>query len=65
MCLICEGISVNKLTPWEAVKNRKEMIELLDEDHLVVLDRKIEEHLIKYLENMTDFGLKRSDRLKK
>jgi len=38
---------------------------LLDEDHLVVLDRKIEEHLIKYLENMTDFGLKRSNRSKK
>ena len=58
MCIICNGLDVNKLTPWEAAKNRKEMINIIEKDHLIELDHKINEHLKKYLEEMTDFGIK-------
>ncbi len=49
MCIICVDLEKGKLTPWEASRNRTEMIENLDADHLEVLDNKIRKSLIDYL----------------
>jgi len=59
MCLICIDLDNKKLTPWEASRNRTEMLETLitfgqDQDHLEVLDRKIRASLIEYLEGLPD-----------
>tara|TARA_Y100000114_G_scaffold156672_1_gene184721 strand:+ start:2491 stop:2685 length:195 start_codon:yes stop_codon:yes gene_type:complete len=49
MCIICVDLEKGKLTPWEASRNRTEMIDQFDEEHLEVLDRKIREALLQYL----------------
>ena len=52
MCIICVHLDDNKLTPWEAAKNRLEYLDTLDEEHLKVLDDKIEQALYKYLNEL-------------
>ena len=57
MCLICIELDNEKLTPWEASRNRTEMLETLitfgkDQDHLKTLDEKIRKALHKYLDNI-------------
>jgi hypothetical protein len=52
MCIICAHLDVNKLTPWEAAANRKEMLNDIDKDHLEELDKKITKALHKYLDNL-------------
>ena len=52
MCIICIGIDNNKLTPWEASRNRAEMLPVLDEDHLEELDKKITAALYEYLDSL-------------
>ena len=49
MCIICIDLERGKLTPWEASRNRTEMINQFDDEHLEVLDRKIREALLQYL----------------
>lgn len=49
MCIICVDLERGKLTPWEASRNRTEMIDQFDDEHLEVLDRKIREALLQYL----------------
>ena len=53
MCLICIGLDNKTLLPWEAAKNRKEMLKEFDEEHLLLLDKKINKSLIQYLNNLT------------
>ena len=52
MCIICVDLEKKKLTPWEAARNRTEMLEQFDKDHLEVLDLKIREALLEYLDNL-------------
>ena len=52
MCIICVDLDKKKLTPWEAARNRTEMIDQFDEEHLKVLDRKIRVALIDYLDEL-------------
>ena len=52
MCIICIDLDKNRLTPWEAAKNRKEMLSQLDEEHLEVLNNKITNSLHDYLNNI-------------
>ncbi len=54
MCLICDHLDQNKLTPWEAAKNRSEMIQDLDEEHIKLLDDKIRFALNEYLNNLNN-----------
>ena len=54
MCIICVDLDKKKLTPWEAARNRTEMLEQFDKDHLEVLDIKIREALLEYLDNLPD-----------
>ena len=54
MCLICDHLDQKKLTPWEAARNRSEMIEELDEEHLDLLDEKIRFALKQYLDNLNN-----------
>ena len=49
MCIICVDLEKGKLTPWEASKNRTEMLNILDEEHLKELDEKITASLKEYL----------------
>ena len=49
MCIICVDLAKGKLTPWEAAKNRREMLSQLDEEHLNELDEKISASLQAYL----------------
>ena len=49
MCIICVDLEKGKLTPWEASKNRTEMLDILDEEHLKELDEKITASLKEYL----------------
>tara|TARA_R100001510_G_C7630152_1_gene189151 strand:- start:267 stop:452 length:186 start_codon:yes stop_codon:yes gene_type:complete len=49
MCIICVDLGKGKLTPWEAAKNRREMLSQLDEEHLSELDEKISASLQAYL----------------
>ena len=49
MCIICVDLDKGKLTPWEAAKNRREMLSQLDEEHLSELDEKISASLQAYL----------------
>ena len=58
MCIICDGLSDNKLTPWEAAKNRTEMIEAIEDDHHEELDRKIREATLRYIMERGDFPVK-------
>ena len=41
MCIICVDLDNKKLTPWEASKNRLEMLSIIPENHLEELDEKI------------------------
>jgi len=52
MCIICIDLDKKKLTPWEAARNRTEMIDQFDEEHLKVLDRKIRVALTDYLDEL-------------
>jgi len=52
MCIICIDLDNKKLTPWEAARNRLEMLEQFDEEHLVTLNEKIERSLLEYLNNL-------------
>ncbi len=52
MCIICVDLDRGKLTPWEASRNRTEMLPVLDKDHLEELDKKITEALHEYLESL-------------
>lgn len=58
MCIICVGLSDNKLTPWEAAKNRQEMIEAIEEDHHEELDRRIREATLRYIMERGDYPAK-------
>ena len=49
MCIICVDLDKGKLTPWEASRNRTEMIDQFDEEHLKILDEKITASLTEYL----------------
>jgi len=54
MCLICIDLDRNKLTPWEAARNRLEFLDILDHEHLEILNNKIETKLFEYLENLDE-----------
>ena len=54
MCIICVELEKNKLTPWEAARNRREFLEILDDDHLEELNEKINQKLLEYLENLNN-----------
>ena len=41
MCLICLEIEKNKLTPWEAKRNLKEMSEKIGKEHEKEVEQKI------------------------
>jgi len=49
MCIICVDLEKGKLTPWEASRNRTEMLDTLDKEHLKELDEKITVILKEYL----------------
>ena len=51
MCIICVGLDDNKLTPWEAARNRTEMLNLISEEHHIVIEGKIQKALKNYLNN--------------
>tara|TARA_B100000519_G_scaffold202473_2_gene220946 strand:+ start:548 stop:769 length:222 start_codon:yes stop_codon:yes gene_type:complete len=55
MCIICNDLDVNKLTPWEAARNRAEMLEEIPDDHLEELDNKIKEATVRWLATNGDF----------
>lgn len=52
MCLICIDLDKGKLTPWEAARNRLEMVEQIDDDHLPILNEKIKAALLQYLDEL-------------
>ena len=54
MCIICVELEKKKLTPWEAARNRREFLEILDDDHLEELNEKINQKLLEYLENLNN-----------
>jgi hypothetical protein len=54
MCIICIDIDRGKLDPWEASRNRTEMIDQLSEEHLKELDFKINDLLVAYLDDLTE-----------
>lgn len=58
MCIICVGLSDNKLTPWEAARNRLEMLGTIEEDHHEELDRNIRLATIRYIMERGDFPAK-------
>ncbi len=41
MCIICSGLDNKTLMPWEAVRNSREIMETLPEDHKEELVEKI------------------------
>lgn len=53
MCIICDHLDSRKLDPWEAARNRTEMIDQFDDKHLKVLDEKIRAALLDYLDELT------------
>ena len=56
MCIICVELDKKRLTPWEASRNRTEMLPVLDKDHLEDLDKKITEALHEYLDSLKDLN---------
>ena len=52
MCIICVDLKAGRLVPWEAARNRAEMIEIIDDDHHDELDNVIREALVKYLDSL-------------
>ena len=64
MCIICVHLDDKKLTPWEAAKNRVEYLDVLDDEHLKVLDLKIRESLLEYLDNLTEQNKQESQKSK-
>ena len=63
MCIICSQLEVNKLTPWEAARNRMEMLEVIPDEHLEELDKNIREATIRYLLERGDFPVQKSKTL--
>ena len=61
MCLICVDLDKKKLTPWEAARNRLEMIEQIGDDHLPVLNEKIERALLEYLDELNVLNSKSTE----
>lgn len=41
MCIICIEMDKNKLSPWEAKRNLKEIAQEIDQDHLIEVENKI------------------------
>lgn len=60
MCIICSQLEVNKLTPWEAARNRMEMLEVIPDEHLEELDENIRKATIKYLLERGDFPVQKT-----
>ena len=59
MCIICIDLDKGKLDPWEASRNRTEMLEELtisdaSTDHLEILDQKIRDALYQYLNELKE-----------
>ena len=54
MCIICIDLDKGKLTPWEAARNRTEMLDSFDEEHLEILEYKINSALMEYLDSLTE-----------
>jgi len=54
MCLICVGLDDKTLSPWEAARNRTEMLKEFDEEHLILLDKKISESIVQFLDNISE-----------
>ena len=52
MCIICVDIDKGRLDPWEASRNRREMLSELSEEHLRILDNKIKDCLKEYLNGL-------------
>jgi|1_EtaG_2_1085319.scaffolds.fasta_scaffold09957_3 hypothetical protein len=46
MCIICIEIQNNKLSPWEAARNLREMIEEISEDHLIEVEEIISAYML-------------------
>ena len=63
MCIICSHLGDNKLTPWEAARNRMEMLEDIPDDHLEELDKTIREATIRYLMEHGDFPVSKNQTL--
>lgn len=55
MCIICSQLGDNKLTPWEASRNRMEMLEVIPSEHLKELDLVIREATLRYILENGDF----------
>ena len=41
MCIICSGLDDKTLMPWEAVRNSKEIMDIIPEEHKEELIKKI------------------------
>ena len=52
MCIICVGLDNKTLTPWEAARNRREFLDILDDEHLEELDHKIRDALKAHLNDL-------------
>ena len=54
MCIICIEMEKNKLTPWEAKRNLREMVEKIGPEHAREVENKISEAI--YEEILREFG---------
>ena len=54
MCIICIEMDKNRLSPWEAKRNLTEMVEKIDQDHLIEVENKISDAI--YEEINLKFG---------
>lgn len=43
MCIICIEMDKSSLSPWEAKRNLKEMVEKIGQDHAIEVENKISE----------------------
>ena len=43
MCIICDDLEKNRLTPWEAKRNLGEMVETIGQEHAIEVENKISE----------------------
>ena len=46
MCIICIELDNNRLSPWEAKRNLREMAEVLEKDHLLLVKEKISDAIL-------------------
>ncbi len=53
MCIICVDLDRGKLDPWEAARNRSEMLADIGEEHAKQLDEKIRHALVDYLNELS------------